>query len=184
MSNKKLKIKKVTNSGFVANGFTLIELLVVISIISLISSIVMASLNSARISARDTQRISDIRQIRIALELYKSDHGDYPTAGPWIISNNSNWDSTLGVALAPYISKLPRDPINNTGVPWGDGGYTYAYGYNTGMYSYGITKRYDLATQFENPTNQYRCEVRQWTTGWDGTIWCGPYSKYLYTGEY
>ena len=67
-------------------GFTLIELLVVISIIGLLSSVVLASLNTARAKSRDARRISDIRQIRNALELYKDSTGYYPTtlgALPW-----------------------------------------------------------------------------------------------------
>lgn len=39
-------------------GFTLIELLVVISIIGLLASVVLSSLNSAWVNARDTQRIA------------------------------------------------------------------------------------------------------------------------------
>ena len=58
-------------------GFTLIELLVVISIIALLSSIVLSSLNDARAKARDSVRRSDLRQIKTALELYKSDKGDF-----------------------------------------------------------------------------------------------------------
>jgi general secretion pathway protein G len=171
-------------------GFTLIELLVVISIISILSSVVLASINTARVNARDAKRISDLRQIRIALELYRNTNGDYPVAGPWILSSDANWDTTsaLQTALAPYLPKLPKDPINNTGTPWVDGGYTYAYGYAPGSYSYSTTKRYDLSAQLENQGSSYRCEIKRWQTGWDGTVWCEspnpPYSKYLYTGEY
>jgi len=39
-----------------SRGFTLIELLVVISIIGLLSSVVMSSVNTARKRADDTQR--------------------------------------------------------------------------------------------------------------------------------
>lgn len=59
-------------------GFTLIELLVVVSIISLLSSITMASLQVGRMKARDARRIQDLHQIQLALDLYFSDHGYYP----------------------------------------------------------------------------------------------------------
>lgn len=60
-------------------GFTLIELLVVISIIGLLSSVVLASLATARASARDSERIATIKQIQNALELYAIDNGGrYP----------------------------------------------------------------------------------------------------------
>lgn len=60
-------------------GFTLIELLVVISIIGLLSSVVLASLSTARASARDSERIAAVKQIQNALELYAIDNGGrYP----------------------------------------------------------------------------------------------------------
>lgn len=51
-------------------GFTLIELLVVISIIGLLSSVVLSSLNSVRSKARDTKRVQEIKSVEKALALY------------------------------------------------------------------------------------------------------------------
>lgn len=76
-------------------GFTLIELLVAISIIGLLSSIVLASLNVAKAKGRDAKRISDIRQIRTAIELYKADSGYYPTS--------------LASLVPTYIKSLAQD---------------------------------------------------------------------------
>ena len=60
-------------------GFTLIELLVVIAIIGILSSVVLASLNTARQKSRDARRISDMKQIQLALELYFDANGNsYP----------------------------------------------------------------------------------------------------------
>ena len=46
-----------------SRGFTLIELLVVIAIIGILSSVVLASLNSARAKGRDSRRVSDLKQM-------------------------------------------------------------------------------------------------------------------------
>jgi prepilin-type N-terminal cleavage/methylation domain-containing protein len=59
-------------------GFTLIELMVVIAIISLLSSIILAALNSARDKAKATSRNQFARQLTIALELYYTANGGYP----------------------------------------------------------------------------------------------------------
>ena len=56
-------------------GFTLIELLVVISIISLLSSIILASLSEARVKAKDAALGQNLRQLNLALQLYMEDNG-------------------------------------------------------------------------------------------------------------
>lgn len=88
-------------------GFTLIELLVVIAIIGLLSSIILASLNNARIKSRDARRLADTKQIQTALELYYSDNTAYVTTA----SGGTTVTSALGTVLAPnYIQTVPKDP--------------------------------------------------------------------------
>ena len=60
-------------------GFTLIELLVVIGIIGILSSIVLVSVNSARMKARDARRVSDAREIRTAFNLFYAKYNDWVT---------------------------------------------------------------------------------------------------------
>lgn len=170
-------------------GFTLIELLVVIAIISVLSSLVFASLSSARMSARDAQRISDIRQIRIALELYRNENGYYPYYPSWRLSSNSTWDEFQN-DIRPYMSKLPVDPINNdpNSGPWGTGIYNYAYYYLGPVLSTAST--YDLVAQLENTSSPLRCEVKGWMFYNNHVAWCAPhnpstaFSPYTYTGDY
>jgi prepilin-type N-terminal cleavage/methylation domain-containing protein len=122
-------------------GFTLIELLVVISIIGLLSSVVLSSLNSARKKARDAVRTSDIIQIRSALQMYYEDFGRYPITaclGPDL--DWTGWGSavysgrkvcssvggaggnTLPVEMQSYIKNTLLDP---QGARADDGGYLY-----------------------------------------------------------
>lgn len=88
-------------------GFTLIELLVVIAIIGILSSIVLASLNSARQSSRDARRISDLKQVQLALELYFDGNSAYPIAITWAALDALN-------AIEPtFMPVLPADPSTN-----------------------------------------------------------------------
>ncbi len=81
-------------------GFTLIELLVVIAIIGILSSVVLASLNSARSKGRDARRVSDLKQLQLALELYyDANSQEYPDAL-----------SALTGGASPAISVVPTDP--------------------------------------------------------------------------
>lgn len=59
-------------------GFTLIELMVVITIIGILASIVLVSLDSARVKARDVRRLADLRQVALGLEFYIDEYRHYP----------------------------------------------------------------------------------------------------------
>ena len=61
-------------------GFTLIELLVVIAIIGLLSTLAVFSLNSARTKARDAKRISDMKMLSTAMEMFATEGGTYLNA--------------------------------------------------------------------------------------------------------
>ncbi len=69
------------NSHSSRSGFTLIELLVVVAIISLLSSVVLASLNVARDRAQNSATLLQARQIQLAMELYYNEFGGYPNPG-------------------------------------------------------------------------------------------------------
>ena len=66
-----------------SGGFTLIELLVVVAIIGLLSSIVLASLNSARTKAKNAAATAAFSQINRAVQMDYNDYGSYaPDTGP------------------------------------------------------------------------------------------------------
>lgn len=123
-------------------GFTLIELLVVISIIGLLSSVVLGSLNTARAKARDARRFSDMRQVQLALELYRDKWGFYPPTNfsTTIRENSCNsgdpafntlagkWGSALSVLVAEkFLPSLPVDPIGSTFNAAGGNQLCYTY---------------------------------------------------------
>ena len=103
-------------------GFTLIELLVVIAIIGLLSTLAVVALSSAREKARDSKRLSDLKQIQTALELYYTDKGAYPTTAAGVASislgvlNTTDClDATTGftskaTCTTPYMGLVPADP--------------------------------------------------------------------------
>src|SRR3989338_9565085 len=110
-------------------GFTLIELLVVIAIIGILSSVVLASLNSARTKARDAKRVSELKSLQTALELFYDSSGHYPNdgasgtyAGCW--QGTGNWIPDAGNYnwSTGYISKQPQDPADICCWPWGNCG--------------------------------------------------------------
>ncbi len=96
-----------------SSGFTLIELLVVIAIIGVLASVVLASLNNARRKSRDARRVTDVKQIQLALELYFDGVG----AGNYPLANATACDGTqtnvygLDVLVSNgYIASVPHDP--------------------------------------------------------------------------
>ena len=102
-------------------GFTLIELLVVIAIIGVLSSVILASLNTARQKSYDAKRFSDLRNVQQALDNYYTDHGVYPvTTGSPVKWSNCNYGAYTyqsnpnnvipGLVAGGYISSIPTGP--------------------------------------------------------------------------
>lgn len=99
-------------------GFTLIELLVVIGIIGLLSTLAVVALGSARQKARDSKRLSDIKQVQTALELYFTDNNTYPVANnitlgvdaTCLVGTGFASGTACTSATSTYMGLIPRDP--------------------------------------------------------------------------
>jgi len=91
-------------------GFTLIELLVVVSIISLLTSIVLSSLGTAKSKGRDTARIRAMHETRTALQMYFNDKGYYPCN---IIYFTCPTRMELALKNGNYISEIHPDILYN-----------------------------------------------------------------------
>jgi len=125
-------------------GFTLIELLVVIAIIGMLSSVVLASMNTARKKARDVRRMADAKSLQTALEMFYDAGNTYPVAAsPTQITESS----TVGALTTTYISKLPTDPIRT-----GANGYLYAASSPVNGYAIAIQKENGGWCQFKEST--------------------------------
>ena len=95
-------------------GFTIIELLIVITIIGVLTSVVLVALGAQRQKARDSRRVSDLRQIKTAFDLYLAEASGYPDPSTWV-------PSTILECTGLTIIRIPTDPFFPT----------YTYGYST-----------------------------------------------------
>lgn len=114
-------------------GFSLIELLVTIAVIGILTSIAAVAWGEVRANARDKQRMSDLKELQLAVELYYAENGEFPAMGcgaateplwvgpgPHPAAWGTQCDPDYIVGLTPnFIAQLPTDPIsentNNVG---------------------------------------------------------------------
>ncbi len=92
----KSKTIKISKPKF-TTGFTLIELLMVISIISLLSTVIFNFTNETRAKARDSVRLSDMKQIGIAMQMHYQDTGAIPASFDDLVNGG-------------YLPSIPLDP--------------------------------------------------------------------------
>jgi prepilin-type N-terminal cleavage/methylation domain-containing protein len=148
-------------------GFTLIELLIVIAIVGVLSTVVLASLNSARAKARDSARISNVKEVQKALAIFHSDYGSYPVSATWS-GNGSDYGSLSNTGvngyipnLAPtYIKELPIDP-NQTA----SNGYIYKSNGSDYFFMAHGTAEKTVPVAFQRPSAPTSNDIAVYTPG-------------------
>lgn len=103
-------------------GFSTLEFFVVLSIVILMSGLLMAVFHDPKKEARDTRRISDVKDFARALELYSSDNKSYPAAAALTTITGNDSITTL-LTGSGALDKPVVDPL----MP------TYEYRYQTNM---------------------------------------------------
>lgn len=122
-------------------GFTLIEILIVVAIIGILASIVLVGLNPSKKAANDARRLSDLKQVQNALELFYNKCGYYPVPGVSETGSSCNDFTThksgqtpdptqetvtwTGLTNSlrnsvPGVGTIPSDPVGGT--------FSYTYG--------------------------------------------------------
>lgn len=115
-----MHLKQNTNKS---SGFTLVEIIVVIAIITIMLSIITASIFQARESAREKSRVAALANIEFALTLYRDKERNYPLYPNGIEIGTGG---ALDASIVFYNGNIYTDPSSK-----GVSGSEYAYWYDS-----------------------------------------------------
>ena len=98
-----------------ARAFTLIELLVVIAIIAILAAILFPVFAQAKLAAKNTSTLSNLKQVGLGSVMYSTDFDD-----EIILYQNNEWNywTGWGALMQPYLksTSVVFDPVRQ--VPW------------------------------------------------------------------
>ena len=130
---------------------TILEALIVIAVVGLLAALAVLSLNSARASSRDAQRLSDISTMRAGLSQYWLEKATYPEAEEIFIgSPDANRFTSAGFvgradASTPvYIEFLSSGPRSHE-----------FYRYRGGASGYSVRFQTETRTDLGEPNVYY-----------------------------
>ena len=105
-------------------GFTIVELLIVIVVIGILAAITIVAFNGIQSRARDTERATDMSNIKKKLELFHAQNGYYPSSA-----------QVTNATFRQDVLQLPTDTVKPPGAT-GTISYCWPSAGNTNVYCY------------------------------------------------
>lgn len=97
-------------------GFTLVEILVCVAIIAVLAALMFPVFSRAKNSAKETDAATNLRQIYMAIELYRSDNPDSIPFGTRdemhlpLVYLTDDWEGIPGAPLSSWFSPCGHHP--------------------------------------------------------------------------
>jgi len=111
-----------------SRAFTLVELLIVIVVLAVLAAIVIPKFNDSGTRGRESSLRANLKVVRNAVELFKTDTGAYPaaladlaaTTAPANGKDNSGTQKAITAAdyKGPYVAEVPNDTISGSAMTY------------------------------------------------------------------
>lgn len=132
-------------------AFTVLEILIVLAVFGLLATLAVISLNGARASMRDAQRLSDVSVLRAAMSQYWLDKATFPESGGVDLGQgdaqvfgSAGFAASADASQTLYLQRVPTGPRSGE-----------FYHYQGGANGYSIRFKTETKTDLGNPNVYY-----------------------------